>query len=114
MANKKAKRIFNQFNPDLVRSLPLKDPYFIAELTKQGLFFGSLKGEVIAAFSPADAATIFLYKAIEHPLDVGNEDPFDKLLLVMERFADPTLNKLAKEIKEKLIDTVPLTGSLCK
>ena len=114
MAHKNAKRIFNEFNPDLVRFLPLKDPYFVAELTKQDLFFGSLKGEVITAFSPADAATIFSYKAIEHPLDAGNKEPFDKLLLVMEKFTDPILNKLAKEIKQKWNDSVSLSGSLCK
>ena len=97
-----AKKVFNEFNPKLVRFLPLKDPYFVAELTQQNLFSGTLKEEVMTASTQADASARFLYKAIERSLDVDDAEPFDKLLMVMEKFSDLTLNKLAKDIKQKM------------
>ena len=96
------KKIFDEFNPNLVRILPLKDPHFLAELTKQHLFSGDLKEEVMAESTQARAATKFLYAAIERSLDVDEREPFDRLLQVMEKFGDLTLNKLAQDIKQEL------------
>ena len=96
------KEVFKEFNPKLVQSLPLKDTHFLAELTQQNLFYGNLKEVVMAAPTRADAATQFLYEVVERSLDVENREPFEKLLLVMEKFGDPTLNRLAKEIKQKV------------
>lgn len=96
------KNIFKEFNPNLVHSLPLKDPIFIAKLTQQNLFSGNLKAEVMAVPTQADAATSFLHKVVERSLDVGDTEPFVKLLLVMEEFDNLTLNKLAREIKRNL------------
>ena len=97
-----AKKIFKEFNPKLVHSLPLQDSYFMAKLTQQDLFYGNLKEEVMAARTQADAAANFLYKVVERSLDIDDTEPFDKLLLVMEEFDNLTLNKLAKEIKQNL------------
>ena len=98
-----AKKLFNEYNPKLVRFLPLKDPYFIAELTKQNLFSGNLKQEVMmTTITQADASANFLYKAIESALDIGNKEPFNRLLQVMEKFDDLTLNQLATEIKQEM------------
>ena len=82
--------------------LPLKDYHFIAQLTQQHLFSAPLKKDVMESTKSAEAATIFLVRAVEHPLSNADREPFDKLLLVMEKFDDSTLNKLAKEIKHKL------------
>ena len=96
------KEIFDEFNPDLVGSFLSKDSYFVAQLTSQHLFSGSLKEVVMRTASRADAALKFLFGAIERPLNIGNWDPFDRLPEVMERLNDATLNKLAKDIKQKL------------
>ena len=96
------KKIFDEFNPNLVRILPLKDPHFLAELTKQHLFSGDLKEEVMAESTQARAATKFLYGTIERSLGVDDREPFDRLLQVMEKFGDLTLNKLAQDIKQEL------------
>ena len=98
----KAKEVYDDFNPKLVRNLPLKDPYFMAELTRQHLFSGVLKEEVMMASTEAEATSRFLYKAVERSLDSDDREPFDRLLLVMEKFGSLTLNKLAEEIKERL------------
>ena len=100
-----AKKAYKQFNPKLVRLLPLKNPYFLADLTQQNLFSGALKEEVMAASVRADASTCFLLKAIEPSLDVNDTEPFHKLLIVMESYDDPTINKLAKDIKDRITDS---------
>ena len=101
-----AKEIYNEYNPKLVRCLPLKDPFFLAELTRQNFFSGDLKEEVLAASTQAIATTKFLHKVVERSLDIGNEKPFNKLLSVMENFNDDILKELAKEIRQRLVDEV--------
>ena len=61
------------------------------------------------ASTQADAATIFLDEAIRRPLNVGNREAFDKLLLVMESSDFVLLNRVAKVIKQKLSGNVPQT-----
>jgi len=97
-----AKTVYNEFNVELVRILPLKDPIFIATLTKENFFSGNLKLEVIATPTQADATTLFLCKAIEPSLEVGNREPLDRLLLVMKTFGDLNLKKLAEDIQLRL------------
>ena len=81
----------------------MKDPYFIAELTRQHLFSGSLKEEVMNPTTTEATATLkFLCMAIEKPLNSGDSEPFYKLLQVMEKFDNSTLNKLAKQIEQNL------------
>ena len=96
-----AKKVFEEFKPKLVRLLPLKDPLFTAELTRQNLFSGNLKEEVMEARTQADAADRFLDEAVERPLNIGYKEPFDKLLLVMEKFDNLALKRLAGEINQK-------------
>ena len=97
-----ARKVFNEYNPKLVRLLPLKDPYFVASLTQQNLFSGVLKEKVMRASTRADASACFLYETIECSLDVDDVEPFNKLLIVMENFENLTLIKLAREIKQKM------------
>ena len=98
----KVKKVFNEFNPEMVRFLPVKDSHFIAQLTQQNLFYGTLKEKVMKEPLEPDAASQFLFHAVERSLDVGDTEPFDRLLLVMEKFGNLTLEKLAKKIKCKL------------
>ena len=102
-------KTFDEFYPELVQCLPLKDVNFLDELTRQRLFSGNLKEEVMKASTQADAATIFLDEAIRRPLNVGNREAFDKLLLVMENPDFVLLNTVAKVIKQKLSGNVPQT-----
>ena len=103
-------KAFDEFRPKLVQCLPLKDAFFLAELTKQHLFPANLKEVVMKASTQTDAATIFLDKAIKRPLDAGSGEVFEKLLLVMEKSDFMLLKKLAKSIKQKLSDKLSQTG----
>ena len=101
------KKAYKEFNPELVQSLPLKDPFFVAELTKESLFYGSLREEAMSPASTRASATAhFLYNAIECPLDIGDKHPFYKLLKVMENFDNLSLNMLARKIRQKITPTV--------
>ena len=97
-----AKKVFTEYNLKMVQLLPSHDPYFISKLTQQGLVSDTLKEEMMATSTRADATTQFLQKVVERSLEIEDREPFDKLLLVMEKFGDLTLNKMAKEIKQKM------------
>ena len=82
----------------------MKDTIFSAMLQQQKLFSGNLQQDVMNSATDAAAAGLLLQRAVERPLSIGDREPFDKLLLVMEKCDDSTLNKLAKKIKHKLSD----------
>ena len=104
------KKIFDEFNVKLVRHLPLKDASFLAGLTQQNLFSGNLKEEVMTAPTQKDATTCFLDEAIKPLLEVGDREPFEKLLLVMQNSGHRKLKKLAKQIRQKL-SSIPEVGT---
>ena len=80
----------------------MKDPLLLADLSQSLLFAGDLKAHVMAQLTRNAGATCFLDNAIRPPLECGNSKPFRDLLLVMERFDDRHLKKLAQEIMSKL------------
>ena len=98
------KDVYANFNVELVQQLKMKDPIFVAMLTKQHLFFGGLKDKVLEQSTEIEASSLFLLKAIEHPLNNGDSEPFMKLLSAMDEFGDP-LKKLSTEIRKSLIST---------
>lgn len=91
-------QLFNKFYPNLIDLLPMKDPKFISRLVQQGLFFGNLRDEMLAKPTCAEAAAHFLSCAIERFLKGDDGEPFTKLLVVMEKFGNSSLKKLAVEI----------------
>ena len=96
-------QVFKKFYQQLVKSLPMKDALFKAQLKGQELFPGDLEERVDAKSTRAEGATLFLKEAIEQFLDCEEHcDPFYKLLFVMDEFDSPPLKKLATRIKEKL------------
>ena len=95
------RQVFNDYSPQLVSALPMKDPIFIARLAQRGRFFGNLKAEVIAKSTPAEAVAHFLEKAIECYLLCDDTEPLKRLLFVMEEFSEP-LKRLSREISQSL------------
>ena len=96
--------VYNRFNINLVRKLPMDDAYFLANLTSERLFCGNLRQEVNAKSTSGDKASHFLDKAIRPSLDDPDDtdlNPFFKLLRVMERH-DNNLKRLATNIRIEL------------
>jgi len=103
-------KVFRQFNPKLIKKLPMKDVLFLAELNAKDLFSGDLKAQVQAKPTDAEAAGHFLDNKIEKDLINGSNDSFLCVLSVMEEY-DKSLKVLATEIKEKLQDyDLPVVG----
>ena len=95
------KDVCADFNVKLVQQLKLKDPIFIAILTKQRLFFGELKAKVREQSTEAEASSLFLQEAIERSLETNDAEPFMKLLSAMDQFGGP-LEKLSTEMRKCL------------
>ena len=95
------KDVHADFNVELVQQLKLKDPIFIARLTKQRLFFGERKAKVREQSTEAEASSLFLQEAIERSLETNDAEPFMKLLSAMDQFGGP-LEKLSTEMRKCL------------
>ena len=103
--------VFNNFYPQLVKTLPMKDSCFIAELRKCEFFPGDLQDKVKEQDTKANMATVFLDEAIKPYLNFKKEiSPFWKLLLVMDEYGTD-LKQVAAQIKEQL-NTVTLTNEI--
>ena len=100
--NNHYKEAYEQFYPDLLKSLPMADPQFHEDLEKKNLFFGDLSEEVKAKDTEARKAAHFLQNAINHSLKIDNTEPFDNLLEVMEISGNGDCKSLVKEIKAHL------------
>ena len=97
--------VYANFNVELVQQLKMKDPIFVAMLTKQRLFFGELKAKVREQSTEAEASSLFLQEAIEPSLESNDPEPFMKLLSAMNQFGGP-LEKLSTEMNKCLKSTM--------
>ena len=71
------------FHVQLVKTLPMNDTIFMAELTPHFFGVGNLKERVQAETTTHDKAAYFLENAIKHSLDAGDITSFQKLLSIM-------------------------------
>ena len=97
--------VFNQFYSKLVKTLPMDDPVFIAELFSNDLLPGDLKDQLrLLRRTSADKAAFFLVSVIEPKLSVTSDggSSFDKLLHVMEYSEYQHVKELAEEIRTSL------------
>ena len=91
------KEVFREFQPKLLKHLPLKDVIFVSVLEKNKFFVGNQTASIKAQNKRADKASYFLNNVVFHDI----EKYFVKLLNVMEVYGDK-LEGLASEIKERL------------
>ena len=101
--------VYAEYNVELVLQLKMKDPIFIAMLTKQKLFFGELKAKVREQSTEAEASSLFLHEVIERSLESNDPEPFMKLLSAMDQFGGP-LEKLSAEMRKCLKSTTNTTN----
>ena len=103
--------VFQQFYSKLVRTLPMKDAIFVAELFSNGLLPDDLKDRVESQSTSAERASYFLDHGIKPSVTSGVGSNFDKLLKVMEDSKNQNMNELAKQIKrERCKRTSTATG----
>ena len=92
--------VFKQFYSELVKTLPMDDAVFIAELFSNDLLPGDLKNQLkLLHRTSADKAVLFLDSVIEPSMTSDGGSSFDKLLNVMEDSEYQHVKELAKQIR---------------
>ena len=103
------KKVFDSCYIELMTSLPMDDIIFLALLKQHNLLPADLKEQVKAKPTRAEKTDLFLEKAIECSLGIGNGEPFNNLLTVMSDevyVKSEILIQLAGKIKQELNEAV--------
>ena len=95
--------VFQQFYSKLVKTLPMDDAVFTAELFSNDLLPGDLKNQLkLLHKTSADKATLLLDSVIQPSVTSDGGSSFDKLLNVMEDSEYQHVKELAKQIRTSL------------
>jgi len=95
--------VFLEFYAKLVKTLPMDDDIFVAELYSAKLLPGDAKAQVKSKSTRAMKAAYFLDDVIEPSLSI-TFGSFDKFLKVMENNDYHGVKELAKSIRSNLMD----------
>ena len=90
----------------LIMSLSMDDVIFLGILREKNLLPGDLNGEIQAEKTVARKAVLFLDKVIEPSIDVGEFEPFIKLLTAMSDevyLNNDSLKQLDAKINQELV-----------
>ena len=94
--------VFQQFYSKLVKTLPMNDVVFTAELYSRDLFPDDLKEHVESLTTSAKKASYFLDHVIKPSVISGVGSSFDELLHVMEDSEYQSVKDLAKLVRNSL------------
>ena len=97
MPSVSSRKVFKEFKPKLISSLPLNDVTFVSIIVNKFFISGKIATTMEAQKTETDKALYFLNSVICHDI----EKHFIELLKVMEIYGD-NLESLACEIKERL------------
>ena len=95
-------KLFRQFYSKLVKTLPMDDFLFTAELYSRDLFADDIKEHVESLDTRAQKASYFLDHVIKPSVTSGVGSNFDQLLNVMEDSDHQGVRELAKLIRGNL------------
>ena len=98
--------IYYRFYPQLVESLPMKEPMFLAHLTQLHLLPGDLKQLINSKGTSTEATTCFLDNMIGPAIECGNHETFNLLITVMEKSDNIILNNIAQNIRKEIQGTI--------
>ena len=94
--------VFKQFYAKLVKTLPMNDAVFVAELFSSDLLPGNLMDQIKAKETRADKAMCFLDGKIHPDISIDDYRSFDKLLDIMEESDNDTAKNLAEKIRNNI------------
>ena len=99
-------KIFQKFYPKLVKTLPMNDPIFMAELYARNLLPHNLKEHIESLPTSANKSSYFLDHVIKPSVSSGDASSeasrFDELLNVMEDSEYQGVKELAKLIRDSI------------
>ena len=96
--------VYKHFYSKLVKTLPMDDALFTAELFSNDLLPGNVKSQLKSEKTSADKAVLFLDSVIEPSVTSDGGSSFDKLLHVMEDIEYQHVKELAKQIKRNVLE----------
>ena len=102
-------QMYESFRMQLITSLPMDDVVFLGLLRENHLFSADLNDRVKEKPTTKQKNDLFLDKAIERPLLIGDFEPLNKLLTVMSDesyFNSIYLKELAAKIKKKITEVM--------
>ena len=106
-------KVYFDFYAQLVKTLPMNDAIFMAELTPHFFGVGNLKERVQAETTTQEKAIYFLDNAIKRSLDAGDIKPFEKLLSIMNSgYQESVAEAIRTTINGKHIDIVTCVTKL--
>ena len=91
--------VFKQFYSELVKTLPMNDAIFIAELYSCDLLSVDLKEHIESQTTKGRKAMYFLDHVIKPSVTSDGDSSFDKLLNVMEDSEYQDVKELAEQIR---------------
>jgi len=94
--------VFKKYYPKLIRSLPMNNECFMAELYRRDLLLDDLKGEIQSLPTSTKKASKFLDEVIKPSVEINDVRKFHMLLSSMKKINDVTINKLANKIRNSL------------
>ena len=94
--------VFRQFYCKLVKTLPMDDTIFTAELFSNDLLPGNLKNQLRSLEPSADKAALLLDSVIEPSVTSDGGSSFDKLLDIMEDYEYQHVNSHVKELAKQI------------
>ena len=105
-------KLFRQFYSNLVKTLPMNDAIFIAELYSRDLLPDNIKEHVESLPTTAQKASYFLDHVIKPSVTStsGVASSFDQLLDVMEDSDYQGVRELSKLIRDSLGETTASNG----
>lgn len=92
--------MYDEFFPQLVSLLPIKDPEFVKHLTR--LFPDNVIKRVQAKPTRAEAAVYFLDSIIKPTIRSGDNETFKMLCLELEKCKNVHLKYLAQNMGKKI------------
>ena len=96
-------KVFQQFYPKLVKTLPMNDVIFMAELYSRDLLPDDLKEHVESLATSAEKASYFLDHVIKPSITISDASRFDDLLNVMKDSEYQGVKELAKLIRDSIV-----------
>ena len=95
-------KIFQKFYPKLVKTLPMNDAIFMAELYARDFLPDDLKEYIESLPTSAKKSSHFLDHVIKPSVTSGDASRFDELLNVMEDSEYQGVKELAKVIRDSI------------
>lgn len=94
--------IYELFHEQFVQVLPMCNSGFVEKLSEHGLFSEDMKVAAQSVSTQVGKTLLFLDNIIKPGIMIGDDENFNKLLIVMENCEFANVKVLASQIRNKM------------